>query len=70
MCHPLSSCNRRLAIHGKSFLRLLLGIEVVEVADELMETMVGGQVLIPVSRVVFAEPAAHVAFLFASIRAV
>jgi hypothetical protein len=36
-------------------LRLLLGVEVVQVAEELVEAVVGGQVLVAVAQVVLAE---------------
>jgi hypothetical protein len=42
-------------------LRLLLGVEVVEVAEELVEAVVGGQVLVAVAEVVLAELAGGVA---------
>jgi hypothetical protein len=42
-------------------LRLFLGVEVVEVAEELVEAVDGGQVLVAVAQVVLAELAAHVA---------
>jgi hypothetical protein len=42
-------------------LRLLLGVEVVEVAEELVEAVVGGQELVLVAEVVLAELAGGVA---------
>jgi hypothetical protein len=42
-------------------LRLLLGIEVVEVAEELVEAVGRGQVLVAVAQVVLAELASDVA---------
>jgi hypothetical protein len=36
-------------------LGLLLGVEVVEIAEELVEPVVGRQVLVPVAEVVLAE---------------
>jgi hypothetical protein len=36
-------------------LRLLLGVQVVEVAEELVEAVIGRQVLIPVAQVVLAK---------------
>jgi hypothetical protein len=42
-------------------LRLLLGVQVVEVAEELVEAVVGRQVLVAVAEVVLAELAGHVA---------
>jgi hypothetical protein len=42
-------------------LRLLLGVEVVEVAEELVEAVVGRQVLVAVAEVVLAELAGGVA---------
>ena len=43
--------------------RLVLGVEVVQVAEELVEAVVGGQVLVPVAEVVLAELAGHVAMV-------
>ena len=42
-------------------LRLLLGVEVVERAEELVEAVRGGQVLVEVAEVVLAELPGHVA---------
>ena len=42
-------------------LRLLLSVQVVEVAEELIEAVVGGQVLVAVTEVVLAELACRVA---------
>ena len=42
-------------------LRLLLGVEVVERAEELVEAVRGRQVLVEVAEVVLAELAGHVA---------
>jgi hypothetical protein len=42
-------------------LRLFLGVQVVEVAEELVEAVVGGQVLVLVAQVVLAELAGGVA---------
>ena len=42
-------------------LRLLLGVEVVEVAEELVEAVHGGQELVAVAEVVLAELAGGVA---------
>ena len=42
-------------------LRLLLGVQVVEVAEELVEAVVRGQHLVAVAEVVLAELAGHVA---------
>jgi hypothetical protein len=36
-------------------LRLLLGVQVVEVAEELVEAVRGGQVLVQVAKVILAE---------------
>ena len=44
-------------------LGLLLGVEVVEVAEELVEAVVGGQELVAVAEVVLAELAGRVALL-------
>ena len=45
-------------------LRFLLGVEVVEVAEELVEAVHGGQVLVAVALVVLAELAGGVALAF------
>jgi hypothetical protein len=42
-------------------LRVLLGIEMIQIAEELVEAMIGRQVLIPVAEVVLAELAGRVA---------
>ena len=42
-------------------LGLFLGIEVVEIAEEFVEAVVGGQMLVEVAQVIFAELAGHVA---------
>ncbi len=42
-------------------LRLLLGVEVIQVAEELVEPVDGGQVLVPVAEVILAELAGRVA---------
>jgi hypothetical protein len=42
-------------------LRLLLGVEVVEIAEELVEAVDSRQVLVPVAEVIFPELAADVA---------
>ena len=42
-------------------LRFFLGIEVIKVAEELIEALVGGQVLIPIAEMVLAELAGAVA---------
>ena len=44
-------------------LRLLLGVQVVEVAEELVEAVHGRQVLVAVAEVVLAELAGDVALL-------
>jgi hypothetical protein len=49
-------------------LRFLLGVEVVEVAVELVEAVVGGQVLVAVAEVVLAELTGHVAVVFEDAR--
>src|SRR5215467_1761933 len=48
-------------------LRLLLGVEVIEVAEELVEAVHGRQVLVAVAEVVLAELAGDVALLFEQI---
>ena len=45
-------------------LRLFLGVEVVEVAEELVEAMIGRQVLVAVAEVVLAELTGRVALSF------
>jgi hypothetical protein len=45
-------------------LRLLLGVEVVEVAEELVEAVVGRQVLVTVPEVILAELRGRVAERF------
>jgi hypothetical protein len=47
-------------------LGLLLGVEVVEIAEELVEAVVGGQVLVAVAEVVLAELAGGVALALSS----
>jgi hypothetical protein len=42
-------------------LRLLLGVQVVEVAVELVEAMKGGQKFVPVAKMILAELASGVA---------
>jgi hypothetical protein len=42
-------------------LRFLLGVQVVEVAEEHIETVYGRQVLVAVAEMVFAELPGHVA---------
>ena len=53
--------ERRVVLRPVRALRLLLGVEVVEVAEELVEAVVGRQVLVPVAEVVLAELAGGVA---------
>ncbi len=49
-------------------LRLFLGIEVVEIAEELVEAVHGRQMLVAVPEVVFAELAGDVALLLQQVR--
>ena len=51
--------RRILGIVGQ--LRLLLGVEVIEIAEELVEAVHGRQVLVPIAEVVLAELAGGVA---------
>ncbi len=44
--------------------RLVLGVEVVQVAEELVEAVIGGQVLIAVTQVILAELAGGIAVIF------
>ena len=53
---------RRVGLHGSPDrpsasrpLRLLLGVQVIEVAEELVEAMIGRQELVLVAEVVLAE---------------
>ena len=57
---PNISLNFGVARIGP-LLRLLLGVEVVEVAEELVEAVDRGQVLVAVAEVVLAELAGRVA---------
>ena len=56
---------RRLGI--LRILRLLLGVQVIEVAEELVEAVHGGQVLVAVAEVVLAELAGDVAVVLEQI---
>ncbi len=60
---PLPELRELLFVRVVRELRLLLGVEVVEVAEELVEPMGGGQELVPVAEVVLPELAGDVAAL-------
>jgi hypothetical protein len=45
-------------------LRFVLGIQVIQALEELIEAMVGRQVLVSVAEVILAELGCHVALLF------
>ena len=53
---------------GSRASRLLFGVQVIKVAEELIETMDRGQVLVAVSQVVLAELAGGIAFVFEQLR--
>ena len=51
----------RIVLRPVGHLRLLLGIEVVEIAEELVEAVIGRQILIAVAEMVLAELAGRIA---------
>ena len=51
----------RVVLRPVGTLRLLLGVEVVEVAEELVEAVVGRQIFVAVAEMVLAELAGRVA---------
>ena len=57
---PLAEVGVLLGLRVVRVLRLLLGVQVVEVAEELVEAVDGRQVLVAVAEVVLAELAADV----------
>jgi hypothetical protein len=52
---PLAELREFLLGRVVILLGLLFGIEMVEVAEELIEAVIGGEKLIPIAEVVFAE---------------
>ena len=51
----------RIVLRIVGSLRLLLGVEVVKIAEELVEAVIGRQILVPVAEVVLAELSGGVA---------
>ena len=56
--------GRRIVVH----LRLLLGVEVVEVAEELVEAVHGRQILVEIAQMVLAELAGGVTLVLEELR--